>query len=215
MRLIIYSLTILTSLGLLAKQPKWKQVKNENGITVSNRVRNDGLQEFKAITYVKSVKLSSLMAVMDDVPNYKNWMESIVSSHLVKKINSQERIVYVHFGTPWPVSDRDNVSYSKVSQNKKDKSITIRMRSRPFEYPKKKGIVRVKKGGGYFWFKPLKNKVTMIIYQRFTDPGGSVPKWLLRMAGSKVPYQTLRKLRIMVKKLKYKNKKYSQINEPW
>ena len=109
------------------------------------------------------------------------------------------------------MTDRDLITHSRVIQNAKTLAVTILMHSKPSYIPRVKGLIRVPKSIGFWFFKPVKNGRVMVIYQLHSEPGGSIPSWLSNSAVVDMPYNTLRNLRREV--VRYRNARYPMIKE--
>jgi len=72
-------------------------------------------------------------------------------------------------------------------------------------------VVRVK-GSGYWQVDVLDNGLLQISFQMQVDPGGSIPAWLVNMFTGETPYQTLSKIRELVKRPEYQNRNFDFIN---
>jgi hypothetical protein len=53
---------------------------------------------------------------------------------------------------------------------------------------------------GSYVLTPTGGGVTQVVYTVDSDPGGSLPAWLVRQAGKDLPYFTLKSLRERVEK---------------
>ena len=108
--------------------------KDKNGIKVYTRkIEGSSLKEFKGVTSIKT-SLTSLVALMDDTDALTKWLHNCSAAKLVQSMNYYERITYTVINAPWPVSDRDTVSYSKIVQDPKSKVITIYLKGMADKY---------------------------------------------------------------------------------
>jgi len=187
--------------------------KEKNGIKVYTRkIEGSSLKEFKGVTTMKT-SLSSLIALMDDTDALPQWLHDCTSAKLVQNINLYERITYTVIKAPWPVSDRDTVSYSKVVQDTKSKVVTIYLKGMADKYPKQSGKVRVPSMKGFWQFIPSKSGYVTVIYQLHSDPGGSLPDALANSTATDIPYNTLLNMHKIIKQEKYQTAKIPQVKE--
>lgn len=195
-------------------QGKWVLEKKKAGIQVFLRdVAGSGLKEFKGVIHLNNTRLASLVKVLDDTESYTEWIHKCKEARLLKKISERERITYLVIDSPWPVRDRDSINYSIIHQNKKSLAIRIQIIAKKDFIGEKSGLVRIPMMKGYWLFKPLKDRTTMVVYQMHSDPGGFIPHWLANSSVIDIPYCTLLKLRAIVKKKKYRDATYPQIRE--
>ncbi len=212
---IFLALTIFISAVDAAERGDWKLKKTSAGIEVYVReVPGSDLNEFKGIMYLKGVRLGSLLAVFDDTPAYPAWMHECIEAKLLKRINLFERITYTVTHAPWPVWDRDIISYSIVKQDPKTLTVTIQLAGRADYLPQVPKRVRVPKLNAVWIFKPMDNGEIMVFYQLHSEPGGTLPAGLANMASVDLPYYTLFKLRDFIKQEKYAGAVYPQVIEP-
>lgn len=193
----------------------WKLKKKSAGIEVYARdVAGSKLQEFRAVMYVRDTRLSSLIAVFDDTESYPLWMFNCYEAKVLKKKGLQERITYTATDAPWPVWDRDLVAQSFITQDQKSLAVTIRVAGIADYIPPREKRIRVPKMSGLWTFMPAEPGVIMVVYQQHNEPGGTVPPGLVNMAVVDLPFNTLLKLREIVKGEKYAKAVYPQIREP-
>jgi len=194
----------------------WEKVKQDpdTGITVYTRVVNgSSFKEFRAVMQIEA-SLSSLVALVDDISACPQWIHTCKMGRLLKRISSQASYQYTVNEAPWPVRDRDAVVYQTIRQDPASQCVTIDILGAADYIPPQKDLVRVKGIKGYWKFTPLAGNRVAVIYQVHNDPGGSLPAWLVNSAAVSQPYQTLLKMREMVKLPKYRNTTYPDIKEP-
>lgn len=187
--------------------------KDKNGVKVYTRkIEGSALKEFKGVTAIKT-SLASLVALLDDTDALPQWLHNCGAAKLVQNINVAERITYTTVKAPWPVSDRDTVSYSKIVQDPKSKVVTVYLKGLADRYPLQSGKVRVPSMKGFWQFIPNKSGYVTIIYQLHSEPGGSIPDALANSTATDMPYHTLLNMHKIVKEEKYQGAKLSQIKE--
>ena len=206
----------LSALGLWADSPPsaFKLEIDKDNIKVFTRVHEGAtLKEFKGVVTIRT-SLSALVALMDDTNSYTNWMHDCVKSALVEHPNPSERTTYIVNDAPWPVSQRDMFIYSRTTQNKETKMVTIALEGRATFRPEIKGYVRVTTLKGSWRFTPLKKGLIEVTYQVYSDPGGSLPQILANSTVVDIPYHTLKNMRTFVQQERYQKAKYKEIMEP-
>ena len=97
------------SISAWANPIEWQTYKQQDDITVSYKKHETGIIEIKASVLVKNAKASDFMALLSDTDNAANWLENVKSVTLMERLSPSETLVYTHFNSPWPVSDRDLV----------------------------------------------------------------------------------------------------------
>jgi hypothetical protein len=194
-------------------QEGWKLEKNEQNISVYTRsVTGSKFKEFKAVTIVKT-SLPSLVALLKDLPSQTLWIDQCIMAKSLKKVNETEDYIYYVSHAPWPVSDRDMITHSLITQDSVTKIVKIQMNGIPAFIPKKENLVRVPFLKGNWELIPREKDLVEIIYQLHADPGGSIPGWLANYTVVDNPFKTMLNMKEYVQKDMYQHTKYSFIKE--
>jgi len=210
---LIFLALLTASLNTFA-QNQWVLNTNKEGIKVYTReVKDSKFKEYRGEVMV-NCKLSTLVALLDDVDNQKNWFHDCIESKKLKNISKTEGINYFQQYAPWPVSNRDIVVKYKISQNNDTKVITIELTGLKSYIPEKNDIVRVPKLTGFWQFIPQGNGTVKVIYQAHSETGGMVPASLANAACVDIPFNTLKNLLKEIQKSKYKNAVIEGVLEP-
>ncbi|WP_090101888.1 START domain-containing protein [Chitinophaga sp. CF118] len=209
--IMIFSMAML--LCLFCKgQNNWKLKQNKDGIEIYTKsVETSNLKAIR-VHCALPVTLSQLVTVIMDVNTAVDWVYSTKSSSLLKKVSAAELYYYSEVSLPWPISNRDFVAHLKVTQDPHSKVVTIDGPVVDNYVAEKKDIVRVKSSYGRWVLTPQKNGVK-IEYTLETDPGGSLPAWLVNLFVAKGPHETFKKLKEQLKKAEYKNATLAYIKE--
>jgi hypothetical protein len=207
----IFSTAVLLSLSSVA-QPDWKLKQNKDGVEIYTKTVENS--NFKAIRVKCGIPatLSQLVTVIMDVNTAAEWVYSTKSSTLLKKVSPSELFYYSEVALPWPVSNRDFVAHLKVTQDPHTKVVTIDGPVAHGMAPLKKDVIRVNNSSGKWVLTPQKN-YTKIEYTLETDPGGSLPAWLVNLFVAKGPHETFIKLKEQLKKPQYKGADLAYIQD--
>lgn len=162
--------------------------------------------KFKTIkaTFEVNATLSRMAAFVMDIENYVHWQYNTIKAQTIKKTSVKELIYYTEIAAPWPVSNRDMVTYFSITQDTLTKLVTIDTHSFPGLMPVKEGLVRVPMSHGVWkiaWLTPSRVSVEYVIQ---IDPGGSVPAWMINMVAAQAPYDSFRNLRDKIHDFKIK-----------
>ena len=96
--------------------------------------------------------------------------------------------------TPFPVQDRDLVIVM-VEEEANDDLIRISTRAEPDFVDKDDDYVRMPSSEGYWILEALDSSKTRVVNTNLSDPGGSIPKWVINMMLTSNPYNTFTNLR--------------------
>ena len=181
---------------------KWKEISNETGIqTYEKMTQAVDRVAFRGEMLVPS-SLERIATVLNDYELRKQWIDSLVEAHQVKRISLLERIEYNHTKVQWPFQDRDFLYHVDIRVAKKPKTMMLVMKSieDPAE-PPQKDRVRGEIIYSYYYMKEIEPKTsTKVIIEMSVDPKGEIPKWLVELAQKKWPYNTLKRMRAMALK---------------
>ncbi len=202
------------SFSLLAAQPgQWKLKKEADGLKVYLRdAENSNIKEVRIETTFDA-SLSSIIAVLKDVPAYPAWIYKCSSAERLEPGSNTSSLYYCTVDFPWPLSDRDFIAKSKLRQDPGDKRVYIDVKSAPAHLPEKDGMVRIETLNIYYEFIPLSDNKVQMNYRLHSDPGGALPAWLVNMAVDNGPVNTIKGMREMLKKEEYRNAKLAFLKE--
>jgi START domain len=187
--------------GTAAADPGWVQDADEKGVVVTTRTDpGRSLPIFRGVGTVDA-GVFEILAVLDDIAHFTDWMADCKEARIVKQINEFERIEYNRIAAPWPVSDRDTTirSWVEASFAKHDVWARFQSVSAP-EAPPVSGVVRMPRLAGYYHLEAIDADHTKVTYQVDADPGGLLPDWLVKLTSRKLPIETIVGLRRQVAK---------------
>ena len=196
------------------KKEEWHLRKNDNGIRVySRRPPGSDVDEFKVISVIHA-SLSSIVAVVMDANHFPDWVYGCEESKILKQINNTEQYQYQVIGVPSPFSDRDAVIHLTLWQDPKTEIVYTRSVAAPNYIPANAGLVRLQIFDASYQLIPQSNGDVQVIYSLRTDPGGSIPDWLVNLTIVTGPYQSILKMHQQVQKPQYASLKLNFIKEP-
>jgi len=186
----------------------WQLAKEEDGIIVHTRVVDySPVKQFRAVTKI-SASLASVLAVMLDSEACPEWMYRCQEAKVVKRNRFGDSYVYRKINLPWPVADRDIVMHKAMTQDPETKAVTIKNVSAPDFVPRTKHV-RIEVSESLYLLEPKQDGTVKLTWTQISDPAGALPKTLVNTMIVTSPLTTLKNLRAMVKKNKYKNAKLS------
>lgn len=214
MKHIIIGFALLLTLSIQgAAQKDWELKLDKQNIKVYTKTQeNSNLKAIK-VSCELNTTLTKLTAVVFDVNAGTEWVYSTKLCSLIRQVSPTELYYYSEVSLPWPFSNRDFVAHLVAKQDPVTKVVTINGPVAPDLVPEKKGIVRVEKSFGRWIITPRAKDLVHLEYMLETDPGGSIPAWLVNMFVTKGPYETFKKLKEQLNKPKYGNAKLSFITE--
>ncbi len=207
---LIFSLAFLGVISLVRAQPEWELRKQQDGIQVfTSAWPNSGFEAFRGETLVDA-PLSSIIAVLQDVARYDEWMPNARQTRLLDRQGDSRLLFYIRTKTPWPVRDRDGV-YDCRFQRLSGGSVKIEIGCQADAQPEADGVVRIREAEG-FWILQPQEKQVKVVYQVHAEPGGAIPAWLANLGLVGIPFVTLQELKSRVKMAAYRDQTFSFLN---
>lgn len=204
MRLFIASL-LLSFISFFAhsETTAWALEQEDLNLKIFTReIEGSNFKEFKGEMLVKA-ELTTIAALLLDFEAAPKWMYECEKFELVERIDEQSIVIHFINGAPWPVSDRDAVVMSVMSQDPETLVLKVEINSINDRLPENDDYVRIPHMTGLWLFEPAENGQVLITYQVHADSGGSLPEWLANTAVVDVPFYTMSKMADMLKLEKY------------
>lgn len=200
MRIPIITLLLTAfSFVLAAQETPWRLKKSSDGIEVYHRnVPESPINELRIKTSIRAT-MPALLSVMRDFTRYPQWIYKCTEATRIEKVSERE---YIYFGVmdfPWPLADRDFVARSKMTRNPETGVVHIEVKGVPGYKPPVKDHVRIPLMH-YHWTLTPGNGVLLVDYQLKSDPGGSLPAWVINLGLDQGPVQTIKNLRQLAMK---------------
>ena len=191
--LIFYSILCF----FIAPGNEWTEKLNKNGVVVYLRPSdNSKVKSTKSVVTINA-SAEKIKSVILDIANYPEWVFKCTKTSVLSKTNNKDIYYYQYTDAPFPVSDRDMVLL--LTESEKENEITITIKSQPDKIPKNDGVVRVKLFDSTWRIRKVKDK-TEVTNEITTDPGGSVPAWLINSVITTGPYNTMLYLKQIAEK---------------
>ena len=192
---------LILMLAIETQAAGWERVINEEGIIVlQKKVEGRTMPVFRAIVTV-TASPTEVLAVIDDYENQCDWMPKCEEIRLIEQIAPNDRYIYSRANAPWPVQDRDVVIRSRfdIVQPDHDVKVTFRATRHP-RAPSVDGVVRIQHTRSHYRLRRVGPDKTRVEYEVDSDPGGTIPDWLVARESRTIPLETLRNLRDRVRK---------------
>jgi hypothetical protein len=205
MRLFIVSLFFLISFSAYSENTAWvleQEAEDLNLKIFTREVEGSDSKEFKGEMLVKA-QLTTIAALLLDFDAAPKWMYECEKFELLERIDKQSVVIHFINATPWPVSDRDAVVVSVMSQDPETLAFKIEINAINDRLPENDDYVRISYMTGLWLFEPAENGQVLITYQVHAESGGSLPDWLANSVVVDMPYYTMTNMADMLKLEKY------------
>ncbi|MFT4834558.1 MAG: hypothetical protein ACJAVY_001180 [Marinoscillum sp.] len=197
---LLFSFCAIVSFGQDSEHSSWELVNEEKGIEVFSRMGQDSsLKEIRIICTVKTT-MDHMADFLSDVSLYSDWVYKCDSSSLLEKVNESKFSYYITLDFPFPFANRDLAvdthhsidSFTGIYQSH---SIAIKVPENEND-----SFVHINEFESSWTITPLPSGDLHIDYQSRSNPGGDIPVWLVNLAITKGPYETMKRFVHMVEK---------------
>ncbi len=215
-------MVILALLGVLGAAD-WKQVKASDGITVYTRtVEGSDYLEFRGETVVEG-SVAALVAILYDTPAAPRWLHQCSFGMTLEEVRFEENYIFERYDLPFPVSNRQVILHSKLIWNDDGARLETR-ESNGYcdDHPLKRcqtveesGLIALSRSRGYYHFTPLGDGRSKVVWQQHTEPGGTLPSWLVSALVVDIPFNSLQQMRALAQEPKYRDMTEHALREKW
>ncbi|MBF0532592.1 MAG: hypothetical protein HQL23_05775 [Candidatus Omnitrophica bacterium] len=180
----------------------WQTRIKKDGITVSTRkVDGSPIIEYQADVIVDA-SLAQVTALFEDDLKTPLWYYQCVKAESVEKIIPDKKISYVVLHLPFPVAERDAVFQTIRSTDPASGVVTYIQTALPTRLPEHKGKIRVLYLNSIWRFAPQADGRTEMYFRQHSNPGGSIPVFLVNKLSVEIPFYSLKNFRKLVLKTK-------------
>jgi hypothetical protein len=181
---------------------EWEMIKDEGNIQVYTRKPKDAkLKEIRIIAEFK-LDIDTLLKVLNNANQYTDWVYKCEESKVVSTVNEEEFYYYVTSDLPFPASDRDLVVLCRQWIDK-DGIVHSQSIAKPRLMPDVKGFIRIQSYESRWKITPRADGMVHIDYEALSDPGGSIPAWIVNLAIAAGPLKTMKQLEKVVSSAEY------------
>lgn len=181
-------------------EPNWELVNSEDGIEVYTRTtESSSVKEIRIVCLVKS-SMETITNFMLNASLYSSWVFKCDSSRLTKKIDNNEFSYYITLDFPFPLDDRDLYVNSTNFIDPTTGIYYARSLKGEPESTQNDEYVHISEFESSWKISPLGNGNLQIEYKVLSNPGGDIPTWLVNLAITKGPTETMKQLIKMVEK---------------
>ncbi len=188
----------LVGVSLRAAPAGWEKVDTEDGVTVYEKEAGD-LVAFRGEGHI-TAPVGKLLYVIEDPTHWKDWIENLDKGRILEKKSPFHKVFYQTFDSPFPASDRDIVYEAKTRRDEATDKIFVEMRS--VHHPKAPKTVGVRVNLKYTRYEitSLPGGRLHVVLETLSDPGGSLPGFLVNWAQREYPVKLFQGLRKQVRR---------------
>lgn len=192
---------------------EWKPIKEEDNIQVFTRKSEaQSIKEVKVIGKVQAT-LHEVVAALEDFDYHEEWVFKTIDSRIIEHVSVGKLYYYISSAFPFPAKNRDLVVFYERTQDPNTKVVFTKATAAPAKELINDKFIRIEEFVGTYQIKPNANGWINVEYLLKTDPGGSLPKWIINLAIVDGPLKTMNGLFRLIKTGKYKDHKVEGISE--
>jgi hypothetical protein len=193
--LCVWTLTLVGPVAA-AGHGAWEHIDDADGIHVWKlEIPGQDMPGFRGQTFIRG-RIEDIMKQMFDWKHHTQWMYRCSESTLLKQVNDNQAIMYNRTDAPWPISDRDVILDTHVSETPDKSAATVTFRNTKSDLkPVPEHVVRMPRLIGFYKMWQVEPGRVKVMYQVEADIGGNIPSWLAARSAKDLPYITLLKLR--------------------
>ncbi len=195
--------TLLLTIAYVLPAQEWKLIKNKDNIIVHTRkMPGQSIKDLKINTTFNTT-MRELVAALEDFSTDQSWVKNTIFSRKIEERSAS--YFYFHTATdlPFPAKDRDAAMLYTRVQDPDTKVVRIDYTGAADKVPVDADYVRVPSLTAYYILTPVSDGQIDVEYYLRTDPGGSIPNWVINMAISVGPTDTMKALRQVLSSGRY------------
>lgn len=197
--LVILSALLFLSVAVPAGE--WQIVDNSDGVEVALREEPDRDLPTMRGRGVLRGDIDRLVAVIIDPDQATEWAEGASKVTMIAR-EEKRAVIHTYIDIAWPVWDRDLVTSGTLRTIEPGKEYVLANEAVDGIVPEEEGVIRMKKAFTQFHLKKQGPNQVWVEYLVNVDPGGSLPKWLVRWTQKSVPAETLKNLQRQLDKVR-------------
>ncbi len=197
LRNLIAATALLLASTTAQADPSWRAEKRRDGIEVYSRASPiSDFREFQGQVEMQAT-IDDVLDVINDPSLCPQWLQYCVGASNLPSSTPNVTVLHNYNDAPWPVKDRDAIIWN-VHKRQSATKYRIDFEARPDLLPEEEGYIRVPSIKGHWILTQRDEDTVHILYQVLADPGGQMPAWAANIGAVEQPYESLRKLRILV-----------------
>lgn len=198
LRLITIVLVVICC-NVLHAQEDW--VLSSDGKDIKTYYRESPESDIKELKIITSIKAPAILVfeLLNDIDLYDDWVYRTSEAKLVQYYNKRSLQYYAVVDFPWPFDDREMYIKSSYTISPDQKSIHTNSMAVPRkDIESRADHVRITDMVLGWDLEEDEQGVTHVTYVLRSDPGGSIPAWMVNLALEAGPTQTMNNLRDLV-----------------
>ncbi len=172
-----------TTIAGISGEGDFKQVKQENGVTLYERwitgSEGEKIREVKAV-FTARTDVESVVNLLTDQTKGKQWNTNARDYNVITTGVRTNWITYIRYNIPWPMGDQDCCLSYRVSKDAcNPRAGTISFESTiSNQFPVTSSVTRIAGTKGRWQLEDAQNGTIRITYIVSTSRNKKVPRWI-------------------------------------
>ena len=192
--LLLLGIAIQCNLLYAQGEGVWQKIKEKDNIEIFTRSTPFSSIKEVRIKTTFQVGLDQFVDAINKVSAYPQWVYKCTTARRVRTLNENEFVYYVVSDLPFPLKDRDVFIHSRQWFEEETQTYRAESVATSDRAPSNDKLVRIPKLHSRWTIKVLTADTIAIDYSLLTEPGGSLPSWLVNMAVTTGPIRTMKGL---------------------
>ena len=192
----VFLVAFLAGLGH-ANAAEWEFADEDDGVRSWRKNEPNSNVTGFAGEVIINAPVAKIAWVIKDNKHRTKWVDRLIHSRVLESRSPSERIIYQHFGLPWPIADRDYVYSAKMAWEGEKLAFNLKSTTSA-KSPATKGV-RAQLTRCIYHLTPISDTRTHVRVEVHTDPKGKLPSWLVNLIQKSWPIKTLKGIRRMTK----------------
>jgi hypothetical protein len=173
----------------------WEHIYTKDGIKISSKeIKGTKILAVRGETVVNH-NIAKVTNVLIDHKRSEEWVDKLENSYPLKNIDNTARVIYTHMDAPWPVKDRDFVTYQEVSVDRDNRTIVFIGTSNTDVDGPSTDLIRGTVTATGILKSSEDGKSTSITMEVLGDPKGKIPSFIVNFIQEEWPYESLSALK--------------------
>jgi ribosome-associated toxin RatA of RatAB toxin-antitoxin module len=158
----------------------WTTAGNSRGVALA--YRDDPALEIREVRATTELSFSAarIFALVCDFTNYGSLVPGVQEVKTISRTTPSDYEIYMRYAPRFLVVEARDVVVRVQGQSSPDGTSQCQWNDLKGREPERKGIVRMPFLRGSWMIEPLDETRSRVVYQVAVNPGGRLPRWLVR-----------------------------------
>ena len=171
----------------------WELYNQEDGMT-SKCIKHKTGYLFCKIEKIMNFTLHELVAINTDPGFLSEWMETVMYSKQVEKVDDKNYVNYVQYDIPLPFRDRHSATRTIITQESDTKKVRMKFETEHAYKLDNLKFEPMKNIQGQWVFTPVTKEKTKVEYGVLVIAGGALVPFLFNTRAEEVPWVTVKNM---------------------